>query len=188
MKTHLNPAIRLTGISLVLFCGPYSLSVLGIAQFAPDQGSGKLLSTGGNTYYEYIAQEFRGSEYFHSRPSAVGYNAAGSGGSNKGPDNPAYLEEIQRRIDTFMVYNPTISKSDIPADLITASGSGLDPHISIQAANVQADRIALARGLDPGQIEQVIRQEQEKPLWGLFGPEKVNVLKLNLALDQISTL
>lgn len=93
-------------------------------------------------HYENIAQNFSDDKYFSSRPSAVNYNAAGSGGSNKGPSNPDYLATVQARIDTFMMHNPEVRKSDIPSDLVTASGSGEDPNISIQGAFVQIPRIA----------------------------------------------
>ena len=136
-------------------------------------------------YYENVGQSFTNDNYFYSRPSAVGYNAAGSGGSNKGPSNPDYLAEVQARIDTFMVHNPEVKKSEIPSDLVTASGGGLDPNISVQAAKVQVKRIAKIRNLNEATINQLIEQQTEKPLLGLFGTEKINVLKLNLALDNL---
>jgi K+-transporting ATPase ATPase C chain len=115
----------------------------------------------------------------------VDYNAAGSGGSNKGPSNPAYLAEVQSRIDTFLVHHPGIDKSEIPSDLITASGSGIDPHISIEAAKVQVKRIAQVRNLSENELVQLIKKHTEKPLLGWFGTERINVLKLNLELDNL---
>ncbi len=115
----------------------------------------------------------------------MGYNAAGSGGSNKGPSNPDYLAEVQARIDTFMVHNPGIQKSEIPSDIVTASGAGLDPNISVQAAKVQVKRITNIRHLNEIEIAALIESLTEKPLLGLFGIEKINVLKLNIALDNL---
>ncbi len=185
MKSNIFPAIRLTIMLILFFMGVYSIIMLGIAQLAPNKGHGFTIETNGHTYYENIAQNFSQDGYFWSRPSAVNYNAAGSGGSNKGPSNPDYLATVQARIDTFMVHNPGIKKSDIPSDMVTASGSGQDPNISIQGALVQVPRIAKARGISEDQIKTLVNQHTEKPLLGLFGTEKINVLKLNIALTQI---
>lgn len=185
MKSNIFPAIKLTLVCLVFFVGIYTLAVYGIAQFAPNNGKGEIISQNGNTYYSNIGQSFTDDKYFNSRPSAVGYNAAGSGGSNKGPGNPDYLAEVQARIDTFLVHNPGIDKSEIPSDLVTASGSGLDPNISVQAATVQVKRIAKIRGVAEENIQQLILANTEKPLFNLFGTEKINVLKLNIALDNL---
>lgn len=186
MKKNILPAIRLTLVCLILFCGIYPLAVWSIAQFTSNSGKGETIEYNGKKYYSSIGQSFTDNNYFWSRPSAVDYNAAGSGGSNKGPSNKEYLAEVQARIDTFLVHNPEIDKSEIPADLVTASGSGLDPNISVQAAKVQVKRIAKIRELDELAISQLIEKQTEKPLWGLFGPEKINVLKLNIALDEMS--
>jgi len=185
MKSNLLPAIKLTIVCLVFFMGIYTLAVYGIAQFAPNKGKGDIITHNGKTYYSNIGQLFTDDTYFNSRPSAVDYNAAGSGGSNKGPSNPDYLKEVQARIDTFMVHNPGVTKSEIPSDLVTASGSGLDPNISVQAAKVQVKRIAKIRNISETTLLQLIEQQTEKPLFGLFGTEKINVLKLNLALDDL---
>lgn len=189
MKTYLFPSIRLTFICLVFFSGIYTTVVLAIAQLAPGHGKGEIITTPeGKAFYVQIAQNFSDDKYFSSRPSAVAYNAAGSGGSNKGPSNPAYLLGVQSAIDTFLVHNPTIQRSDIPADLVTSSGSGLDPHISVQAANVQVPRIARIRNIPEGNIRQLLLSNTENPLLGLFGPEKINVLKLNIALDELAKI
>lgn len=136
-------------------------------------------------YYVNVGQPFTGDQYFNSRPSAVNYNAAGSGGSNKGPSNPDYLKEVQARIDTFLVHNPDMRKEDIPSDLVTASGSGLDPNISVEGAFVQVKRISQMRDINERTIYQLIEKQIEKPLLGLVGTQKINVLKLNLELDKI---
>lgn len=185
MKTNIFPAIKLTIVCLIFFMGIYTLAILGIAQFAPNNGKGEIISQNGKTYYANIGQSFTDDKYFNSRPSAVSYNAAGSGGSNKGPSNPDYLAEVKARIDTFLVHNPKVNKSEIPSDLVTASGSGLDPNISVQAAKVQVKRIATVRNIKEEALNQLIEQQTEKPLLGLFGTEKINVLKLNLAMDNL---
>jgi len=185
MKKELLPSLLLTIVCIVFFSGIYTLVIWGIAQMAPNKGEGYVISANGKTYYENIAQKFTYDKYFWSRPSAVDYNAAGSGGSNKGPNNPDYLADVQKRIDTFMAHNPGIKKSDIPSDLVTASGSGLDPDISIQGAKVQILRIAKLRGLNEETVQKIVNEHIEKPFLGIFGPERINVLKLNIALDKL---
>ncbi len=190
---HIFPSIRLTLWSIVFFCGVYTVVLVGIAQLAPNKGKGFIL--GRDTmhrvpadkqyFYSNIGQKFTADRYFWSRPSAVDYNAAGSGGSNKGPSNPDYLAVVQERIDTFLAHNPGVSKSEIPVDLITASGSGLDPHISVKAAQVQAKRIATFRGISEQQVNDLIQKNIERPLLGMFGPERINALRLNIDLDNL---
>lgn len=188
MKKHLLPAIKLTILSILLLAVIYPLAVWAIAQMAPHKGKGNLIAHNGRTYYAHIGQAFTGDEYFWPRPSAVDYNAAGSAGSNKGPGNEAYLQQVQDRVDTFLARNPGVSKSEIPADLVTASGSGLDPDFSVQAARVQVKRIAASRSIDEATLNDLIDRHIEKPLWGLFGPEKINVLQLNIALDELPSI
>ena len=185
MKNNIIPALRLTLVSLVFFCGIYTLAVWGVAQFAPGKGNGLTITENGKVQHVLVGQKFSADNYFWSRPSAVDYNAAGSGGSNKGPSNPDYLAQVQARIDTFIVHNPSVKKSDIPSELVTASGSGLDPNISVEAAEVQVDRIAKERNISTEALQQLIINQTEKPLAGMFGPGKLNVLKLNLALDNL---
>jgi K+-transporting ATPase ATPase C chain len=144
-------------------------------------------TTSGASAYGYanIGQAFTADQYFWSRPSAVGYNASGSGASNKGATNADYLAQVQDRIDSFMVHNPSIKKSHIPVELVTASGSGLDPHISPKAALVQVPRIASVRNLSEDVIRALVTEYTEQPQLGMFGPSQVNVLKINIALDQL---
>lgn len=182
MKNNIIPAIRLTFVCLVFFCGIYTLTIYGISKLALESISFTKNNSG---FYANVGQSFTSDKYFNSRPSAVGYNAAGSGGSNKGPSNPDYLAEVQARIDTFLAHNPDIKKNNIPSDLVTASGSGIDPNISVQAAKVQVKRISKVRNISETTINQIIEQQTEKPLLGLFGTEKINALQLNLALDNL---
>ena len=185
MKNYLSIAIRLTLVCMVLFCGIYTMSVWGIAQLLPNQGKGLIITENTQKYHINVGQSFTSDKYFWSRPSAVDYNAAGSGGSNKGPTNHEYLAQVQARIDTFLIHNPEVKKSEIPSDLVTASGSGIDPHISVQAALVQAKRIALCRNLSTMEINKLIEKNTENPLLGLFGTKRINVLKLNIELDKM---
>ncbi|MEP6646120.1 MAG: K(+)-transporting ATPase subunit C [Saprospiraceae bacterium] len=183
MKKNILPGIKLTLLFILFFMGVYTVIMLGIAQMAPNHGKGFMVEADGKAYYENIAQNFSDDKYFWSRPSAVNYNAAGSGGSNKGPSNPDYLTTVQARIDSFMIHNPDIRKEDIPSDMVTASGSGQDPNITIKGALVQVPRIAKARNISPDNIKTLVNQNIEKPMLGLFGTEKINVLKLNIALN-----
>lgn len=186
MKQHLIPAIRLTIFCLLFFSGIYTLVILAIAQLGPNHGEGESIQINGKTVgYKLEAQNFTKDIYFISRPSAAGYNAAGSAGSNKGPTNPDYLKDVQTRIDSFLVHNKTIQKEQIPSELVTSSGSGLDPDISPAAAYIQVPRIAQARGISGEKVNSIVQQSIERPLFGLLGTERVNVLKLNLALDNI---
>jgi K+-transporting ATPase ATPase C chain len=186
MKIHILPALKLTLATILLCCIGYTLLILLFAQFSPNKAEGQTVSVNGVIKgYALEGQSFTQDKYFNGRPSAAGYNAAGSSGSNKGPTNPDYLKEVQTRIDSFLVHNPSIKKEDIPSDLVTASGSGLDPDISGKAAQVQIARIAKIRNLPEEKIKKLVAEKTKKPLLGLFGPEKINVLQLNIALDEL---
>ncbi|GAB3959671.1 K(+)-transporting ATPase subunit C [Spirosoma harenae] len=186
MKTHIGPAIRLTLVMLVLLVVIYPLVVTGIAKLAPGGGKGETVTVNGKVVgYKLIGQKFTEDRYFTSRPSAVDYNAAGSAGSNKGPSNPDYLKTVQARIDTFLVHNPGVAKADIPAELVTASASGLDPDLSPAGAKIQVARIAKVRGISAEKLTQLVDEHTEGPLLRVFGPAKVNVLALNIALDRV---
>jgi K+-transporting ATPase ATPase C chain len=186
MKKHLLPAIRLTFFCFIFFSGIYTLIIYGIAQSAPNHGEGEKIQVNGKTVgYKLEGQNFSKDNYFISRPSAAGYNAAGSSGSNKGPTNPDYLKDVQRRIDSFLVHNKSIRKEQITSELVTSSGSGLDPDITPAGAYIQVPRIATARGLSVEKVNSIVEQSVESPLFGILGTERVNVLKLNLALDNI---
>lgn len=189
MKQHILPALRLTAVCTVVFAGIYTLLILGIAQAAPNKGKGETIVVNGKVIgYALEGQSFTQDKYFNGRPSAASYNAAGSAGSNKGPSNPDYLTDVQNRIDSFLVHNPSVKKEEIPSELITASGSGLDPDISLKGAFVQVERIAKTRNINPVKIKELIRSHVVKPLFGLLGTEKVNVLQLNIDLDKLNNL
>jgi K+-transporting ATPase ATPase C chain len=184
MKNNLFPAFRLTLVLLVLCAVVYPALIWAGAQLAPNGGQGETLSQNGRVVgYANVGQKFDRPRYFHGRPSAVDYNAAGSAGSNKGPTNAEYLALAQRRLDTLLLQNPGITKQQVPAELITASGSGLDPHLSPQAAAIQVARIARARHLNATTVQKLVTQHTEN---GLFAPDRVNVLRLNLDLDALA--
>jgi K+-transporting ATPase ATPase C chain len=188
MKTQLIIAIKLTLVTAILFGVLYPLFVTGIAKvIAPNGGRGEQIIVNGKVVgFELIGQKFDDDRYFASRPSAVDYNAASASGSNKGPTNPEYLSLIRARIDTFLVHNPEVKKEQIPVDLVTASGSGLDPHISPAAAKIQVARIANVRHLDPIKLNALVDGYVEKPIFGI-GTERVHVLRLNIALDKLES-
>ncbi|MBK7375527.1 MAG: K(+)-transporting ATPase subunit C [Chitinophagaceae bacterium] len=186
MKQNILPAIRLTLVCMVFFMGIYSLLILAGAQLAPGKGKGETVTANNRVVgWKLLGQKFTDDKYFWSRPSAVDYNAAGSGGSNKGPSNPDYLKQVKDRIDSFLVHNPAVKKEEIPSDLVTASGAGLDPHISVQGAYVQVKRIATVRNIPVETVNKLVENNIEKPLAGLFGTKRVNVLQLNVALDKL---
>jgi potassium-transporting ATPase KdpC subunit len=186
MKKYLLTSLKLTIVFLIICSVLYPLLIAAVGKLTPGGGSGKTITVNGKVVgYELIGQKFTDDKYFWGRPSAVDYNAAGSGGSNKGPSNPEYLKQVQDRIDTFLVHDPGLKKEEIPADLVTASGSGEDPDISPAAAYVQVKRIAAVRNISQEKIKALVDQHVEKPFLGFMGPQKVNVLKLNIALDEM---
>lgn len=187
MKAYFLPSIRITLILLVICCGLYPLAIAAIGKLTPGHGDGETVIYKGRVVgYVLEGQKFTKDEYFWSRPSAANYAADAGAGSNKGPTNADYLnKDVQGRIDTFLKHNPTVKKADIPAELVTASGSGLDPDLSPAGAKIQVARVAKARGLTEQQVLALVDAHTEGPVLGLFGPSKVNVLKLNVALDEL---
>ena len=186
MKQNILPAIKLTIVCIVFFMGIYPLFIWAVAHAAPAHGKGETIEANGKVAgYKLIGQKFTDDKYFNGRPSAVDYNAASSGGSNKGPTNPDYLKTVQDRIDTFLAHNPGIKKEEIPSELVTASGSGQDPDLSPEAAKVQVKRLAAIRKIDETKLFALVDSHTDKPFLGLFGASKVNVLQLNIALDEI---
>jgi K+-transporting ATPase ATPase C chain len=179
-------SIKLTLILIVLCALVFPVLVALVAKLAPGGGKGETVMAHGRVAgYAKVGQKFTADKYFWGRPSAVDYNAAGSAGSNKGPSNPGYLKTVQNRIDSFLVHNPGVKKSAIPAEMVTASGSGLDPDISPASAYLQVKRVAAVRSIPVEKIKVLVDEHVEKPLLGLLGPSKVNVLKLNVALDEM---
>lgn len=182
MKTYLLPSIKLTAVMLVLCCVIYFSVVAMIGRLTHGGGDGeKLMLNNVVVGYERIGQKFTEDKYFWGRPSAVDYNAAGSGGSNKATSNPDFIKTVQQRIDSFLAHNPGVIKDQIPSEMVTASGSGLDPNISPEAAYIQVPRVAKARGLDETKVKALVDNHIEK---NLIGPDVVHVLKLNMALDE----
>lgn len=186
MKAQILPAIKMSILTFILLAILYPFVVWAIAQLSPNQGKGFLVEGNGKTYYKNIGQKFTEDQYFWSRPSAVDYNAAGSGGSNLAGSNPEYIQEVEGRIAHFLSHNPNVTKEQIPTEIVTASGSGLDPHLSVNALEIQVPRIAKLRGLGETELISLIKEHTENPLLGMFGPAKVNVLELNLALDALA--
>lgn|SRR5690606_9260492 len=186
MKAQILPAIKMSILTFILLAILYPFVVWAIAQLSPNQGKGFLVEGNGKTYYKNIGQKFTEDQYFWSRPSAVDYNAAGSGGSNLAGSNPEYIQEVEGRIAHFLSHNPNVTKEQIPTEIVTASGSGLDPHLSVHALEIQVPRIAKLRGVGEPELMSLIKEHTENPLLGMFGPAKVNVLELNLGLDALA--
>src|SRR5580658_3687726 len=185
MRKYILPSLKLTLVLIVICSVLYPLLVAMVGWMTPGQGNGATVEYNGKVVgYANIGQRFTEDKYFWSRPSAVAYNAAGSAGSNKGPSNPDYLKDVQAHIDTFLVHNPGVKKEDIPAELVTYSGSGLDPDLSPGGAKIQVARIAAVRRLSEDKVDALVDRYTQRPLWGIFGPAKVNVLRLNIALDR----
>jgi K+-transporting ATPase ATPase C chain len=189
MRSLIRPAIGSIAIFTLLTGVLYPLIITGIAQVIfPRQANGSLIITNGQVIgSELIGQPFSDPRYFWGRPSATSpfpNNAAASAGSNLGPSNPALKEEVSARIAALKAADPT-NKSPIPVDLATTSGSGLDPNISVAAAQYQVPRIAKARGLNQEVVQALVDRFIEGQQFGFLGEPRLNVLELNLALDAI---
>ncbi len=194
MVTFLRPALVILGGMSLLLGLLYPAAVTGIAQVAfPSEANGSLIDQGGRTIgSRLIGQNFTEARYFHGRPSATSgtdaagnsvalpYNGAASSGSNLGPTSKALAERVAADVAALD------NKAPVPADLVTTSGSGLDPHISPEAALIQVERVAAARALPPSVVREIVAQTLETPLIGVIGEPRVNVLALNLALDGLA--
>jgi K+-transporting ATPase KdpC subunit len=189
MRAQLRPAL-ISFLILALLTGIiYPLVMTGLAQIIfPYQANGSLIVQGGKVVGStLIGQSFDDPKYFWGRLSATSpnpYNAQASSGSNLGPTNPALIQEVQGRIDALHKADPG-NTQPIPVDLVTSSGSGLDPDISVAAAIYQAPRVARVRGLDPAKVQNLVNQSVEPRQFGFLGEARVNVLQLNLALDEL---
>ena len=187
MKT-LWKSIKITLAFCVFFSVFYILVLWIFAQFAsPNKGNAEVVTLNGKVVgAANVGQRFTEDVYFWGRPSCAGdgYDASSSSGSNKGPTNEEYLAEVAARIDTFLLHHPYLNRKDVPAEMVTASGSGLDPDITPACAYIQVKRVAQARGMNEVDVKAIVDKTVEKPLLGLFGTEKVNVLKLNIALEE----
>ena len=188
--SELRAAVLATLVLAIVCCGLYPLAVFGIAQLAfHRQANGSLIvdAQGGVRGSSLLGQGFSDAKYFHPRPSAAGngYDGASSGGSNLGPTSRKLHDLIAERIRAFRAENGLPPDAPVPADAVTASGSGLDPHITPASARLQIGRVAAARGLAPAAVAAVVERAVEPPQFGFLGEPRVNVLLLNLALDGV---
>jgi len=187
----LRSSVMAVVVLAVVCCGIYPLAVFGVAQtLFKDKANGSLIydKTGTNVMGSaLLGQQFTGDKYFNSRPSSAGngYDAANSGGSNLGPTSQKLRDAIRDRVADYRKRNGLKDTDPVPADAVTASGSGLDPHISLRNAELQTPRVAKTRGLPEEKIRELISQNTDPRDWGLLGDPGVNVLKLNLALDRM---
>lgn len=188
MWEQILPGLRIKLFMTILLGVIYPLAITGICQvFFPHQANGSLITSGGKVIgSELIGQNFSRPEYFQPRPSAAGsdgYDPTSSGGSNYGPTNQKLIDRVKASVEKFRKENPDY-QGPIPADLLTASASGLDPHLSPDSARAQAPRVAKARGVAVERVNQLMAQFTERPDLGILGEPRVNVLKLNLELDR----
>lgn len=185
---EIRPAIVATFVLAGITCGVYPLLVTTVAQAAfKDQAQGSLIigADGKVRGSSLLGQNFTSERYFHTRPSAAGsgYDGASSSGSNLGPTSQKLRDQIQERLTAYRTLNGLTADAEVPADAVTASGSGLDPHISVKNAALQAARVAKTRNLPLPQVESLITAHTSVPTFGLLGEARVNVVSLNLALD-----
>jgi K+-transporting ATPase ATPase C chain len=191
LLAELRGAIMATLVFAVVCCGLYPLVVFGISQVLfRDKANGSLIADKDGTIRgsRWLGQPFTADNYFHSRPSAAGngYDATSSGGSNLGPTSKKLADSIAQNVADYRAQNGLGTNDVVPADAVTASGSGLDPHISVQNAELQAPRVAKARSLPLAKVLELVRLHTAAPDLGIFGESGVNVLTLNLALDHLN--
>lgn len=186
MKKDLIKSAKLTLMFCLLLGVCYVLVLWVFALIAsPGKGNAEMVTYNGQIVgAANVGQKFTKDIYFWGRPSAVNYAADASGASNKSVTNKEYLKEVETRIDSFLVHHPYLKRNDVPVEMVTASGSGLDPDITPQCAYVQIKRVALARNMNENKVKEIVEKEIQKPFLGIFGTTKVNVLRLNIALDK----
>lgn len=185
---EVKPAVLLFLVFSLLTGLVYPLLITGVVQTTmPERADGSLIVVDGQVIgSELIGQNFSTPGYFHGRPSAVSYAANGSGASNLGPTSSRLMDEVRRRVEQVRMENNLSQNMTVPADLVEASASGLDPHISMEGAMLQVPRVAKARGLPESEVKLLVYQTIEPAQFGILGQERVNVLKLNLALDDLT--
>jgi K+-transporting ATPase ATPase C chain len=188
LLAQLTASVRIVAVMTVALGVAYPLAVTAFAQIAVgNRADGQLVEVDGDEVgSRLIAQEFTGDEYFHPRPSAAGYDAAASSGSNLGPTNPELLDTVADRMADYRALNGVPDRVRVPVDAVTASGSGLDPHISPANATLQAPRVAATRGLDVDLVLDLVSEHIDRRPLGILGDDAVNVLKLNIALDAVA--
>jgi len=186
MVKELKQGLLFTLVMMLLVGGVYHGVLWSIAHVVfPVQAEGSLIRRADGTVVgsPLIAQKFTWQQYFHPRPSAVDYNAAATGGSNYGPSNHDHLKLVRKRLDD-LITQERVTPREVPSEMVTASGGGMDPHIPTRAAAIQVRRVAAARKVEPSRVEALVAKHTEAPAFGLLGRTRVNVLELNLALDQ----
>jgi potassium-transporting ATPase KdpC subunit len=186
MLTEIKRGLLFTLVTMVLLGGGYQVVLWGIGRVVfASQAEGSLIRRADGTVIgsRLIAQKFTRPEYFQPRPSGVDYNAASTGGTNYGPSNPDHLKAVQERLEAA-TRQEGVPASQVPSEMVTASGGGLDPHIPPAAAELQAARVARARNVSVERIRELIGRHTEPPTFGFLGRARVNVLELNLALDE----
>ena len=186
MLKELKQAVLFTVIGMLLFGGGYHVLLWGIGRGVfPEQAAGSFIRRADGTIIgsRLIAQAFTRPEYFHPRPSGVDYNAASTGGTNYGPSNPDHLQAVQQRLDAVAT-RENVSANQVPSEMVTASGGGLDPHLPPAAAELQAARVAASRDVSVDRVRELIQAHTEPATFGFLGRARINVLELNLALDQ----
>jgi K+-transporting ATPase ATPase C chain len=187
MRSHLSIAIRMTLLTAILLGLLYPLAITGVAQVVfPGAANGSLVKVNGQVVGStLIAQDFTQAKYFHPRPSAAGkgYDAIASAASNLGPTSRALIDQVSTAVDQALRQDPGLRRRSVPVDMVTTSGSGLDPDISVANARAQAPRVAAARGMTLAAVLRLVAARTSGRTFGFLGEPRVNVLQLNLALD-----
>lgn len=188
MVNDVKQGLLFTLVTMILLGGVYNALLVGIGRVVfPSRAEGSLIRRADGTVVgsRLIAQKFTRPEYFHPRPSGVDYNAASTGGTNYGPSNPDHLKAVRDRLEV-VINEDGVSAQQVPSEMVTASGAGLDPHIPPAAADLQVARVAAARDVPAARVRELVLAHTEGPTFRLLGRSRVNVLELNLALDAMN--